>query len=91
MIFDESLLYVILCKLLNYPALCVLHCRKGNIVGGSPDMKRSFREDILDKDRFVITLELVPGAESTGRAVEKVMVRLTGGAMPSSMDGPTPS
>jgi methylenetetrahydrofolate reductase (NADPH) len=40
-------------------------------------MNRSFREDILDKNRFVITLELVPGAESTGRAVEKVMAIAT--------------
>jgi len=44
---------------------------------GNLHMSRSFREDIPDKDRFVITLELVPGNESTGRAVEKVMAIAT--------------
>lgn len=34
---------------------------------------RSFQKDILEKDKFVVTLELVPGAESGGRSVDRVM------------------
>lgn len=36
-------------------------------------MLRVFQTDILDPDRFVVTLELVPGRESTGRSVDTVM------------------
>jgi methylenetetrahydrofolate reductase (NADPH) len=36
-------------------------------------MLRVFQNDILDPQRFVITLELVPGRESTGRSVDTVM------------------
>jgi methylenetetrahydrofolate reductase (NADPH) len=35
-------------------------------------MLRVFQNDILNPDHFVITLELVPGRESTGRSVEQV-------------------
>jgi methylenetetrahydrofolate reductase (NADPH) len=34
---------------------------------------RVFRNEIEDPDRFVITLELVPGSESRGRSVDKVL------------------
>lgn len=34
---------------------------------------RIFRDDITDDDRFVVTLELVPGSESLGRSVDTVM------------------
>ncbi len=34
---------------------------------------RVFRDDIEDPDHFVITLELVPKAESRGRSVDTVM------------------
>jgi methylenetetrahydrofolate reductase (NADH) len=34
---------------------------------------RSFQKDILGKNKFVVTLELVPGAESGGRSVDRVM------------------
>ena len=34
---------------------------------------RSFQKDILEKGKFVVTLELVPGAESGGRSVDRVM------------------
>ena len=36
-------------------------------------MLRVFQNDILDPKQFVITLELVPGRESTGRSVDTVM------------------
>ncbi|CAN2039674.1 methylenetetrahydrofolate reductase (NADPH) [Candidatus Magnetomoraceae bacterium gMMP-15] len=36
-------------------------------------MIRFFRDDILNPDIFVITLELVPGRESKGRSVDTVM------------------
>ena len=36
-------------------------------------MLRVFQNDILDPNQFVVTLELVPGRESTGRAVDTVM------------------
>jgi len=36
-------------------------------------MLRVFQDDLAEKDRFVITLELVPGKESTGRSVDTVM------------------
>ena len=36
-------------------------------------MLRVFQNDLLTPDRFVVTLELVPGRESTGRRVETVM------------------
>ena len=36
-------------------------------------MLRVFQNDITDPDRFVVTLELVPGRESTGRSVDTVM------------------
>jgi methylenetetrahydrofolate reductase (NADPH) len=34
---------------------------------------RVFRHDILDPDKFVITLELVPGRESRGRQIDTVL------------------
>jgi methylenetetrahydrofolate reductase (NADPH) len=34
---------------------------------------RFFRDDIQDPSHFVVTLELVPGAESRGRALDTVM------------------
>ena len=36
-------------------------------------MLRVFEHDLADPDRFVITLELVPGAESRGRQIDKVL------------------
>ena len=36
-------------------------------------MLRVFQHDLRDPDHFVITLELVPGRESTGRTVDAVM------------------
>ena len=36
-------------------------------------MLRVFQADILDAQQFVVTLELVPGRESTGRSVDTVM------------------
>ena len=36
-------------------------------------MLRVFQADLLDPDHFIVTLELVPGREATGRSVEKVM------------------
>ncbi len=36
-------------------------------------MLRVFQNDILDPEQFVVTLELVPGRESTGRVVDTVM------------------
>jgi methylenetetrahydrofolate reductase (NADPH) len=36
-------------------------------------MLRVFQNDLLDRDRFVITLELVPGREARGRAVDTVI------------------
>ena len=36
-------------------------------------MLRVFQNDIQDPERFVVTLELVPGRESTGRAVDTVL------------------
>jgi methylenetetrahydrofolate reductase (NADPH) len=36
-------------------------------------MLRVFQSDILNPDHFVVTLELVPGRESTGRSVDTVM------------------
>jgi methylenetetrahydrofolate reductase (NADPH) len=36
-------------------------------------MLRVFQNDLLDPDHFVITLELVPGREARGRAVDTVM------------------
>ncbi len=36
-------------------------------------MLRVFQNDLLTPGRFVVTLELVPGRESTGRSVETVM------------------
>ncbi|MGD8702689.1 MAG: methylenetetrahydrofolate reductase C-terminal domain-containing protein [Desulfosarcina sp.] len=36
-------------------------------------MLRVFQSDILDPEQFVVTLELVPGRESTGRSVDTVM------------------
>lgn len=36
-------------------------------------MLRVFQHDLHDPDRFVVTLELVPGREATGRAVDAVM------------------
>ena len=35
-------------------------------------MLRIFQNDLADPDRFVVTLELVPGRESSGRSVEQV-------------------
>ncbi len=37
----------------------------------------SFHGNILNKEKFVVTLELVPGAESGGRSVERVMAIAT--------------
>ncbi len=36
-------------------------------------MLRIFKDDILDPEKFTITLELVPGGDSTGRSVDTVM------------------
>ncbi len=36
-------------------------------------MLRVFQSDLYDPDRFVVTLELVPGREASGRAVDAVM------------------
>ncbi len=36
-------------------------------------MLRIFRDDVADPNRFVVTLELVPGTESRGRKVDTVM------------------
>ena len=36
-------------------------------------MLRVFQTDIADPKQFVVTLELVPGRESTGRSVDTVM------------------
>ena len=36
-------------------------------------MRSTFREDISDSSRFVITMELVPGEQSKGRSVDTVM------------------
>jgi hypothetical protein len=36
-------------------------------------MGSSFREDISDSSRFVVTMELVPGEQSKGRSVDTVM------------------
>ncbi|HSO20124.1 MAG TPA: methylenetetrahydrofolate reductase C-terminal domain-containing protein [Desulfosarcina sp.] len=36
-------------------------------------MLRVFQTDLLDPDQFVVTLELVPGRESTGRSVDTVL------------------
>ena len=36
-------------------------------------MLRVFRTDIMDPEQFVVTLELVPGRESTGRSVDTVI------------------
>ena len=36
-------------------------------------MLRVFRNEMEDPDQFVITLELVPGSESRGRSVDKVL------------------
>lgn len=36
-------------------------------------MLRVFQNDIMDPEQFVVTLELVPGRESTGRSVDAVM------------------
>lgn len=36
-------------------------------------MLRVFQNDLTDRDHFTVTLELVPGRESTGRAVDTVM------------------
>ncbi|MEE9420093.1 MAG: methylenetetrahydrofolate reductase C-terminal domain-containing protein [Desulfatiglandaceae bacterium] len=36
-------------------------------------MDRTFRKDILDPNRFAITMELVPGEQSRGRSVDTVM------------------
>ncbi|MGB5986293.1 MAG: methylenetetrahydrofolate reductase, partial [Desulfobacterales bacterium] len=36
-------------------------------------MLRVFQNDIMDPQQFVVTLELVPGRESTGRSVDTVM------------------
>ncbi len=36
-------------------------------------MLRIFQTDILDPEQFIVTLELVPGRESTGRSVDTVM------------------
>ena len=36
-------------------------------------MLRVFQTDLSDPDQFVVTLELVPGRESTGRSVDTVM------------------
>ena len=36
-------------------------------------MLRVFQNDILDPEQFVVTLELVPGRESTGRSVDTVI------------------
>ncbi len=38
-------------------------------------MLRVFQTDIADPAHFTVTLELVPGRESTGRAVDTVMVK----------------
>lgn len=38
---------------------------------------KSFQRDILDKEKFTVTLELVPGAESGGRSVDRVMAIAT--------------
>ena len=35
-------------------------------------MLRVFQNDLVDPDRFVVTLELVPGRESSGCSVEQV-------------------
>ena len=35
-------------------------------------MLRVFQTDLLDPERFIITLELVPGRESSGRSVDTV-------------------
>lgn len=36
-------------------------------------MQRVFQHDLVDPDQFVVTLELVPGREASGRAVDTVM------------------
>lgn len=36
-------------------------------------MLRVFQTDLFDPDKFVVTLELIPGRESTGRKVDTVM------------------
>lgn len=36
-------------------------------------MLRSFQFDLANPDHFVVTLELVPGREASGRAVDTVM------------------
>ena len=36
-------------------------------------MLRVFQNDLFDPDKFVVTLELVPGREAIGRSVDKVM------------------
>ncbi|MBA3035015.1 MAG: methylenetetrahydrofolate reductase [Desulfobacterium sp.] len=36
-------------------------------------MSRNFRSDLSDPDRFIITMELVPKAESTGRSINTVL------------------
>ncbi|MEJ2638926.1 MAG: hypothetical protein P8010_05070, partial [Desulfosarcinaceae bacterium] len=36
-------------------------------------MLRVFQNDLLDPDHFLISLELVPGREARGRAVDTVM------------------
>ncbi len=36
-------------------------------------MLRIFKDDVLDPEKFTITLELVPGGDSTGRSVDTVM------------------
>lgn len=36
-------------------------------------MLRVFKDDVLDPQKFTITLELVPGGDSTGRSVDTVM------------------
>ena len=37
------------------------------------NMRTTFREDIADPDRFVMTMELVPGEQSKGKSVDTVM------------------
>jgi hypothetical protein len=36
-------------------------------------MRRNFQEDISDSKRFIVTMELVPKAESMGRSIDSVL------------------
>ena len=42
------------------------------LLNSGGNMKRHFKDEILNPRQFVITLELIPGAESRGRSVDTV-------------------